>query len=121
MDSAEGFARLARALHEVDESLAGTAPKPLPTPRDIYRAPQKKMEIHEAEEAAHATVPLSAAVGQISASYICLYPPGVPIVVPGEELDAQTVATITECIELGLEVEGLAADSVDGVYTVTSH
>jgi arginine/lysine/ornithine decarboxylase len=107
MDTQEGFDRLARALHEMDASLAGIAPTRPFTPRDIYRAPRKRMEIHEAEESPHIVLPLSAAVGHISAAYISLYPPGIPIVVPGEELDAQTVAAITECIRLGLQVEGL--------------
>ena len=36
-----------------------------------------------------------------------LYPPGIPILVPGEMIDAATVETVRDCIRLGLEVEGL--------------
>jgi arginine/lysine/ornithine decarboxylase len=76
------------------------------------------MELCEAEESPHTTLPLSEAAGHISAAYISLYPPGIPIVVPGEELDAQTVEAITECIRLGLSVEGLDTD-LQSVHVVT--
>jgi arginine/lysine/ornithine decarboxylase len=118
MDTQEGFDRLACALHEIDASLTGTVPAPSLTPRDIYRAPRKCMELHEADESSHAALPLSAAAGRISAAYISLYPPGIPIVVPGEELDAQTVAAIMQCMDLGLDVEGLATD-IQSVHVVT--
>jgi arginine/lysine/ornithine decarboxylase len=120
MDTQEGFDRLAQALCEIDNSLVGTTPAALLTPRDIYRTPGKRIEIHEAEESPHTLIPLSAAVGHTSADYIYLYPPGIPIIVPGEELDEQTIKTVTKCMEVGLDVEGLHTDTTSTfVYTVT--
>jgi arginine/lysine/ornithine decarboxylase len=120
MDTQEGFDRLAQALCEIDNSLVGTTPAAPLTPRDIYRAPGKRIEIHEAEESPHTLIPLSAAVGHTSADYIYLYPPGIPIIVPGEELDEQTIKTVTKCMEVGLDVEGLRTDTTSTfVYTVT--
>jgi arginine/lysine/ornithine decarboxylase len=65
------------------------------------------MEIHEAEEAPHIRLLLTEAIGHTSAATINLYPPGIPLVVPGEEIDAHLVEVVTQCIAHGLEVEGL--------------
>jgi arginine/lysine/ornithine decarboxylase len=111
MDTQEGFDRLAQALQEIDHSLVGTQPVAPLTPRDIYRARKKRMELHEAEESPHTLLPLQAAVGHTSADYIYLYPPGIPIIVPGEELDEQTITAVTKCMEAGLDVEGLYMDT----------
>ena len=43
----------------------------------------------------------------MSGDYVYLYPPGIPVLVPGEAIDVQTAETIRHCIRLGLEVEGL--------------
>ena len=43
----------------------------------------------------------------VSGDYVYLYPPGIPVLVPGEAIDVQTAETIRHCIRLGLEVEGL--------------
>jgi arginine/lysine/ornithine decarboxylase len=117
MDTQEGFDRLTCALHEIDATLTATAPAQPLTPRDIYRAPKKCMELHEAEESPHAALPLSEAAGHISAAYISLYPPGIPIIVPGEALDAKTVAAIMQCIRLGLQVEGLDERTIQTVVS----
>ncbi|MBM3270974.1 MAG: decarboxylase, partial [Candidatus Sericytochromatia bacterium] len=37
-------------------------------------------------------VPLRAAVGRICAEAICPYPPGIPVIVPGERVAADAVA-----------------------------
>ena len=52
-------------------------------------------------------VPLEEAAEAVSGDYVYLYPPGIPILVPGEMIDAATVETVRDCIRLGLEVEGL--------------
>ena len=61
-------------------------PPPLPpaplTPREAYFAPARR-------------VPLREAVGEASAEMVAPYPPGVPILVPGEEVTAETVEYLT--------------------------
>ena len=64
---------------------AGAIP-PLPapgparlTPRDAYFAPSELVDA-------------DAAVGRVSADALAAYPPGIPNIVPGEEITAETVA-----------------------------
>jgi len=54
-------------------------------------------------------IPLSEAAGQICASSIIPYPPGIPLVCPGEKLDAETIEYIKTLRELGQKVIGVTA------------
>ena len=46
------------------------------------------------------------AVGNMSADTIYLYPPGIPMIVPGEIITKRLADNIEECLSLGLRVEG---------------
>jgi arginine/lysine/ornithine decarboxylase len=105
MDTKEGFDRLADALCEIDEKIIETGFNF--TPRDIYGSMTKKMEIFEAEESNHTVVPLEKSEGRVCACYISLYPPGIPIIVPGEEIEAENIYNIQKCKKLGYEVDGV--------------
>ena len=107
MDTQEGFERLAAALEEIDAALTGRKETEVFSPKEIYRQPKKVMEIAEAQEGTSECIALTEAEGKVSADYIYLYPPGIPVIVPGEMLDAQTIHTIQKCQALGLDVEGL--------------
>ncbi len=65
------------------------------------------MTIDQALDGEQKKVPLEEAAEAVSGDYVYLYPPGIPILVPGEMIDAATVETVRDCIRLGLEVEGL--------------
>lgn len=107
MDTCEGFRRLSEALHEIDRTLDVEKEKKILSPGDIYQKQKKAEEIWEAEEGQQETVALEQAVGRESAEYVYLYPPGIPIVVPGEWVNERTVQVIEESRRLGLDVEGL--------------
>lgn len=117
-DTEEGFKRLATALEEIDAALSGSEKKEIFSPKEIYRQPRKAMEIDEAMDGATESIAFSGAEGRVCADYIYLYPPGIPVIVPGELLDQQTIEVIGVCRNLGLDVEGLPqADRVDVVIT----
>jgi arginine decarboxylase len=63
------------------------------TPREAYLAPQE-------------VVPAALAVGRISAETLAIYPPGIPNVLPGERLSAQTLAYVRRTLEVGGSVHG---------------
>ncbi|MDR0838511.1 MAG: amino acid decarboxylase [Oscillospiraceae bacterium] len=48
-------------------------------------------------------LPYSSAVGRVALEYAWAYPPGVPIIVPGELIDAQTVAQLDALTAAGIE------------------
>ena len=106
MDTVEGFQRLSHALHAIDARMEDTG-KAAFSPKDIYRQPEKQMEPYQAEEAAHGCIRLEEAAGQVSADYIYLYPPGIPMIVPGEILTEPMIQMVRQCQAVGLDVEGM--------------
>ncbi len=81
-DAEDTLDRLAAALRGYD---ARHAPAPAPPP---LPAPGESVCTLAAAAAAPATaVPLAAAAGRISAEYLWAYPPGVPLLAPGERVD----------------------------------
>ena len=107
MDTDEGFARLSDALECIDGTVRKKEETGVISPREIYREQKTVMTIDQALDAEQKTVRLEEATGEVSGDYVYLYPPGIPILVPGEAIDVQTAETIRHCIRLGLEVEGL--------------
>ena len=65
------------------------------------------MPLYEALSGSRQTVSLNMAEGRISAGYISFYPPGIPILVPGEEISGEHVSGIKEALKQELTVQGL--------------
>jgi arginine/lysine/ornithine decarboxylase len=108
MDMQEGFDRLAAALAEMDgkvDERNGSVELHADT---FYVPQQQECRISEAESAENEAVSLSKAAGRTSAVYVYLYPPGIPILAPGERITEKTIADLFSCREMGLEVIGLA-------------
>ncbi|QFJ54164.1 aminotransferase class I/II-fold pyridoxal phosphate-dependent enzyme [Pseudobutyrivibrio xylanivorans] len=111
MDSKEGFERLKNALVDIDKTLEeGQISVP-----NLAMVPSKRMEIYEAKAGNENQVDLNEALGKVSAEMICIYPPGAPIVVPGEEITEQVIEIIHEAKIKGLHVTGLSNDSISVV------
>ena len=108
MDTREGYERLKKALYEIDESWDGEASEEItaraagmpPVPEAVY-------SITQAEYAAKRVVEFGQAAGNISGEYLCLYPPGVPILVPGERITEEIIRKAEQLKSLGFELQGL--------------
>ena len=55
-------------------------------------------------------VPLEAAAGRVSAGFINLYPPGIPLLVPGEVMSESLLVHIQESMRMGLRVQGVTQE-----------
>ena len=64
------------------------------------------MEIEEAAKAEARVVPLREAVGRVSACYLWAYPPGIPLVVPGEQVTADVTETVERLKDAGVKLVG---------------
>lgn len=104
MDSKEGFERLKQALVEIDASLQKGE---ISVPIADNITPVKKMELWEAKTKPVTSCKLKDAIGLVSSSMICLYPPGAPVIVPGEEITEETVSIIQEAQKAKIHVTGL--------------
>jgi arginine/lysine/ornithine decarboxylase len=68
---------------------------------------EKVMEIYEARALPSEEVVLHDAENRVSAAMISLYPPGIPVVVPGERIDRETISYLEDAMKMGLTVNGL--------------
>ena len=113
MDTQKGFERLAKALLETDHLLqkefisVETVENTDCEFFDIYKVQKKNMEIFEAQEMYIKYVDWKDAVGKTAGDYVYLYPPGIPMIVPGEEITKTLIEDVQLCQKRGLEVEGL--------------
>ena len=84
-DAGEDFTRLRRALN----LLPWRTPAPcLPPPPP----PAGEMTLRRALFSSRQALPLAQAAGQIAAQSIAPYPPGIPVVAPGERIEKKTIA-----------------------------
>jgi lysine decarboxylase len=70
------------------------------------RLPDLVMAPREAFFAPVVPVPLAAAVDRTSAEVIACYPPGIPVVCPGEKISGDVVDYLTGMRELGVHFQG---------------
>lgn len=69
---------------------------------------EEAMSIREARERPAEPVLLRESAGRVSAEYIYLYPPGIPLVVPGERISGELLRELEYDQSAGLRLQGLA-------------
>lgn len=55
-------------------------------------------------------IPLAESTGRIAADFVNLYPPGIPLIVPGEVISGRLLVQIRKSVETGLQMQGLTSD-----------
>lgn len=113
MDTEEGFQRLSIALKEIDEMLCGISATKNPSQAVLQKSFLDSipgmpvcLTIKEAVNSQLEKWEFSEAIGRISGEYLYLYPPGVPILVPGEKITKECIDYITEKKKAGLSIQG---------------
>lgn len=109
MDQMEGLMRLERALLEIDEGLADDVviQDLSDIGRDLWcRNQQVKLPIWKALESECEVIEIQNCEGRISSEFIYVYPPGIPLVTPGEVLSKEILSLVHEYQKIGLPVQG---------------
>ena len=86
MDDPDDIRRIGEALREIPP-----VPRVLPDGSGDYAIPRQVMPPRTAAMGGTEQVPLQRAAGRVAAASAGLYPPGVPLVCPGEEITGETV------------------------------
>ena len=94
-DDEEQIAAFTEELIDAIERHRGQPRRPAATAAWTVR-PQTVLAPREAFFAPNETVAASAAVGRISAELVAPYPPGVPVLAPGELITAEALAALRE-------------------------
>ncbi|CAI5948239.1 unnamed protein product [Closterium sp. NIES-65] len=63
-------------------------------------------------------VPAQQAVGRYSADMLCPYPPGIPVLLPGEVVTAEALKLLQRVLSLGGSVSGLPSESLDAIRVI---
>ncbi len=71
-----------------------------------YNLPEKVMTPREALDKDTGSVPLSEAAGRISGEFVMCYPPGIPILVPGERVTDNIIRYINYAKTRGCTITG---------------
>lgn len=103
-DTDEGFERLKEALIEIDSLLSKSE-----NTRHFSPLPEKTetvIKISEALSASSRDIPISEADGKISGEFIYAYPPGIPIIAPGERFTHKVLRSIDELLSCDVAVKG---------------
>ncbi len=109
------YERLLEALQEIAETRACCPEKAAPATQMLTMKQLEQKAIPEFKE----SVPMEAAAGRICASSIIPYPPGIPIICPGEVIDEEI---LTYCADLrargekvmGIDDQGRVLVGIDG-------
>lgn len=121
-DTEEGMGRFVTALEEVDGKLAK---------RKVDEGNNSTMQVWKKEmneqvyppfqaeaaagKAGEERIPLVDSTGRIALEYAYLYPPGIPLTVPGERISAETARMFRQYERSGLRIEGTKRTGMIGV------
>lgn len=131
MDTRKGIERLIEAIEDIDASIEarskGACPKESVKETRVDEIDicnkvvencsdtsdfkplvlNKKMSLKDAWDCEHEYIQLDNSVGRTSGDFVNLYPPGIPLVVPGEEITESLIRSIKENLAKGLNVQGI--------------
>lgn len=105
-DTWEGFDRLITALKEIDMKM----PCPNWEKFDIMNITSRIYDPFTVEQMEKVSLDLADCMERIAAGFVVLYPPGIPILVPGEMITGEILGRIRQYIAHGLTVQGVEHD-----------
>lgn len=115
-DSAEAYKRMTEALLAIDRDITegNWQTKQEPENKNIregslyHMQPGVCLSLADAWDAEKEEIPLSQAAGRIAGDFVNLYPPGIPVLVPGEQVEEIHCRKLAKYAEEGLKVQGIA-------------
>lgn len=125
-DTKEGLSRLARALQEIDERIDARMHQSgmqaaeregtfLPRTECVYTSAQITLMREEAPENVE-SLPWEESLGKVAMEYAYLYPPGSPLVVPGERISQDVIDRLKLYRKLAFDIEGLQQEGYIEVW-----
>lgn len=109
-DTEENFKAFKNALIEIDGNLLN---------KNFYfnilpGLPNKVREAHESKKITYYS--LEKSLGKLSAEYIWVYPPGVPIIVPGEIISKKIINYLLDAIENNINIQSTYGEIPEKIY-----
>lgn len=116
-DSKENIEKLLEALKEISNEYFGKGDRKSDF-IDIPPIPEQIQRPREAFNSVKTSVALKESVGMISGEFLLAYPPGIPVLCPGEIISIEIVDYIEKLKAAGLYVQGTEDPKVEYIKVV---
>ena len=116
-DTNESINALLNALREISHDYYGKGNKKSDF-IDVPSIPEQLKIPREAFNSSRVSIALKESVGMISGEFLMAYPPGIPVLCPGEEITQEIVNYVQKLKETGLYVQGTEDPEVEYIKVV---
>lgn len=83
-----------------------------------YINPIVKMSPHDAFYSDQASIPIAESAGRVSGEFVMCYPPGIPIIAPGELITSEIITYIGYCKERGCSMSGTEDMNIEYIKVI---
>lgn len=116
-DTKENIDYLLKVLKEISDKYYGKGHKKSDF-IDIPPIPNQVLIPREAFYGSKYSVPINESVGLISGEFLMAYPPGIPVLCPGEIITSEIVKYVKQLKDAGLYVQGTEDHKVENIKVV---
>jgi lysine decarboxylase len=120
-DTEEDVLRLVHALKELADEFKHQADSDIDTNMVLPEIPVLALTPRDAFYSETEMVPFEESAGRIIAEFVMVYPPGIPIFIPGEIITEENLAYTKKNIEAGLPVQGAEDHSFQLLRVIKEH
>lgn len=119
-DTKENVDALLAALREISKTCGSSNNNRIEV-IDIPKIPPRVLSPKDAFNGDTISIALEESVGEISAEFILAYPPGIPVLCPGEIITDEILEYVTALKNAGLYVQGTDDCEVNYIKVVNNH
>ncbi|MGJ7910528.1 aminotransferase class I/II-fold pyridoxal phosphate-dependent enzyme [Neobacillus sp. LXY-1] len=112
---------LVNALKELADECEHRAEKTEPVEVLLPEIPLLALTPRDAFYSETEVIPFEDSVGRIIAEFVMVYPPGIPILIPGEIISKENLHYIKENLEAGLPVQGPEDDEIKFIRVIKEY
>lgn len=116
-DTKEAMDKLLNALKEISDEFLGKSDSK-PDFLDIPSIPELKLIPRAAFNSHKISLPLKESINHISSEFLMAYPPGIPVLCPGEIITKEIIDYVEDLKRVGLYVQGTEDPSVENIKVV---
>lgn len=119
-DTQESLMRLADALTSLETAFPVQPQKTEDAETELYESlPVLSMPPEAALNAPKHFAAWLQCVGETAAEYVWAYPPGIPLVIPGEHIDSGLAHTLSQAARLPGRLHASFSDAAEGIFVVS--
>jgi arginine decarboxylase len=119
-DTDESISILIKAMQELSKEFF-TSKKVDSITVTLPTIPELAITPREAFYSETEIIPFEEAAGRITAEFLMIYPPGIPIVVPGEIITKENIDYVQENLAAGLPVQGPEDETIQMIRVIERH